>query len=96
MKTQTGRQFRSEKVGGKSFSSPSSKVGQEKKVLVPLLVPAAPAAEDAHLVLNGVDQVGYQGEDDEEDDDDDGNRDVFLDHFGGLLVLDSRKRWMWV
>ena len=36
--------------------------------------------EDADLVLNGVDEVGDQGEDDEEDDDDDRYRDIFLNH----------------
>ena len=51
-----------------------------------LLVDDAPPAEDADLVLDGVDHVADDGEDDEEDDDDDGDDNVFLDHGCGCWL----------
>lgn len=46
------------------------------------LVALAPRKQ-ADLVLDGVDEIGNDGEDDEQHDDDDCYGDVFLDHCGG-------------
>ena len=58
--------------------------------------PTQPSGENAHLVLQGVDDVADDGEDDEEHDDDDGDGDVFFDHFGGAkwrkgVLVDERE-----
>lgn len=61
-----------------------------------LLVYRPPPAEDADLVLHGVDDVADGGEDDEEDDDDDCDDDVCLHHGCGREGGEARGGELWV
>ena len=53
--------------------------------LIILFIDDAPPAEDADLVLDGVDEIGNEGQHDEQHDDYYRDGDVFLDHCGGLV-----------